>query len=153
MPKRRGNNNKDGDNSPQTLNDKYLLASSQKFVVHVINQRKEFLHCWPGELMTLMLMIISYRDEEQQMTKYQINDFKKNKETTALNWFHDDSNTNSSLWLRQKAHRKPMPWQPEVLSIDSGNSVNIYSFMPLKHFVNCISSQNSYFCLCLHVFF
>ncbi len=30
-PKRCGNNNKDEDNSPKTLNDKNQLASSQKF--------------------------------------------------------------------------------------------------------------------------
>ena len=30
-PKRRGNNNKDEDNSPKTLNDKNQQASSQKF--------------------------------------------------------------------------------------------------------------------------
>ena len=30
-PKRCGNNNKDEDNSPKTLNDKNHLASSQKF--------------------------------------------------------------------------------------------------------------------------
>ena len=30
-PKRCGNNNKDGDNSPKTLNDKYKQASSKKF--------------------------------------------------------------------------------------------------------------------------
>ena len=31
QPKRCGNNNKDEDNSPKTLNDKNQLASSQKF--------------------------------------------------------------------------------------------------------------------------
>ena len=33
-PKRCGNNNKDEDNSPKTLNDKNHQASSQKFRVH-----------------------------------------------------------------------------------------------------------------------